>query len=474
MRLALVNLMKVPEVPPTGLMYIATYLREYMGFDNSRIIDVNVEDVRKELRKYKPDVVGISSMTVSYGKAIELAKEIKQNMEIPCLIGGVHISTLPSSLTKEFDLGIIGEGEQTTLELVQLYEKYGEFSEKKLKEIKGVAYYKDGKVVLTERRELITPLDKIPIPDRSFLDPSYFKPRPIFFTNEIGREGHILTTRGCPYRCAFCSTSVFWQKVRAHSVERVCEEVKELVDKYHVDSIQVWDDLFTYNKKRLRKIAKMLKEEGITEKVQFSCQPRANLVDDELCEILKDINVKTVSFGFESGSDKTLGYLKKGTVTVEQNKRAIQMCKKHGFKVFGSLMFGSPGETLDDMKQTLDLIDFMKENGAELIWAFVTTPFPGTEIWKIAKQKGMVSDDMDWNELDHSNVDNPMLLDDSVSKDEFKNVFEEAKQRIFVYFEMPYWHRPISWMLKQGVANPKRGLEVLSKILKNHLMVRLT
>ncbi|MBA7499049.1 hypothetical protein ES704_01788 [subsurface metagenome] len=255
-------------------------------------------------------------------------------------------------------------------------------------------------------------------------------------------------------------------------MEHVCEEVRELVDKYHVDSIQVWDDLFTYNKKRLRKIAEVLKEEGVTEKVQFSCQSRANLVDDELCEILQDINVKAVGFGFESGSDKTLGYLKKGTVTVEQNRRAIQMCKKHGFKVFGSLMFGSPGETLDDMKQTLDLIDFMKENDANLIWAFVTTPFPGTEIWEIAKQKGVVSDDMDWNELDHSNVDNPMLLDDSVSKDEFKKVFEEAKQRIFVYFEMPYWHRPISWMLKQGATNPKRGLEVLSKVLKNRLMVK--
>lgn len=470
MKLALVNVFKDVGAPPMGLVYIATYLKEYANFEDTKIIDTNVHDVWYELKRYHPDLIGISAMTVAYNKAIQLANKIKQDSDlsdVPVLIGGVHISTLPASLNKGFDVGVVGEGEQTTLELVQLYEKCGVFSKNKLNEIKGIAYHDNGNVVITEKRGLITPLDRIPIPDRSFLDASYFEPHNVFFTNEPGREAHMLTTRGCPYRCVFCSTAVMWQKVRAHSVEHVYNEVTELVDKYKVDSIQIWDDLFTHNKKRLREIAKVFKENGITEKVQFSCQPRANLVDDELCKILKEIGVTMVSLGFESGSDKTLNYLKKGSVTVEQNKNAVKICKKHGLNVIGSLMFGSPGETIEDMKQTLDFIDCMKGSGIDLMWAFITTPFPGTEIWEIAKKSDRVCDNMNWDELNHSNVDDPMVLDPSVDNEDFKKIFEDAKQKIFVNFEMDYWKRPLSWMIKEGLSNPKRGFKVLAKIIKN-------
>jgi anaerobic magnesium-protoporphyrin IX monomethyl ester cyclase len=470
MKLALVNILDVPEVAPTGLAYIATYLREYLGFENTKIIDINAENVWNGIKRYNPDVIGISSMTITYSKAMELAKGIKQELDVPCLIGGPHISTLPSSLSGDFDLGIVGEGEQTMLELMQLYEKYGEFQKEKLKEIKGLTYHNNGKVSLTEKRDLILPLDKISIPDRDFLNPLYFREKRFFFADRVGREAYVLTARGCPYRCVFCSTAVLWQKVRYHSVEHVCEEVNELTDKYKVDAIDIGDDIFTINKKRLREIADAFKKEGINEKVEFSCQPRVNLVNDEMCEILKGIGVTAVGFGFESGSDKILNYLKAGSATVEQTKSAIKTCKKHGLKVFGSFMFGSPGETLDDIRQTLDLIDFMGDNDVDLIWAFISTPFPATEFWDIAKSRGKVNDEkMDWDILSHSYVENPLLLDDSVDKEEFKRLFEEAKQRIFVNFEMHYWNRPISWMLKQGITNPKRGFKVLLKIIKNHL-----
>jgi radical SAM superfamily enzyme YgiQ (UPF0313 family) len=469
MKLALVNVFKDFGAPPMGLVYLATYLKEYANFEDTKIIDVNVHDVFHELKRYKPDLIGISAMTVAYNRAIQLANKIKQDSdlsEVPILIGGVHISTLPTSLDKSFDIGIVGEGEQTLLELVQLYEKYGAFEKNQLQDIKGIVYHNKGKLVITEKRELITPLDKLPIPDRSFLDPLYFEPQEVFFTAKYGRVAHILTTRGCPYKCVFCSTTMFWQTVRAHSVEHVYNEVAELVDKYKVDSIQIWDDLFTYNKKRLREIVKIFKENRITEKVQLSCQSRANLVDDELCGILKELNIKCVGFGFESGSEKNLKYLKKGSVKVEQNINAAKICKRHGFKVMGSLMFGSPGETIEDMKQTLAFIDTMKEIDVDLMWAFVTTPFPGTEIWKIAKERGVVSEDMDWDQLNHSNIDNPMVLDPSVDIEEFKKVFEDAKQKIFVNFEMDYWKRPMSWMIKQGLSNPQRGFQVLLKIIK--------
>lgn len=464
MKLGLINLVSEGQSPPMGLVSIATYLKEYMNFENIRIIDINVEDALNGVKKYNPDVVGISSMTVNYSHAIKLAKDIRQKLEIPIIVGGVHISTLPSTLTREFDIGVIGEGEQTMLELMELYEKKG-FDGKSLNGISGITFLDNGRQKVTKKRELITPIDKIPILDRAFLDKSYFEPRKTL-DGKVKIEAHMMTSRGCPYRCVFCSTSVFWEHVRFNSAKRVVDEVKELIEKYNVQAINIWDDLFGVNKIRLRNIANKFQEEKINEKVVFSCQPRANLVNDELCQILKDMGVVSVNFGFESGSQKILNYLKKGSVSVEDNKNAIKLCKKYGFLVGGSLMFGSPGETIQDMEDTLNFIKFMKQNNVDLVWSFVTTPFPGTEIWDIAKERGKVNDEMDWNTLSHHNAENPLLLDESIDKKEFKKIFIKGRAQL-KYFERKHWMRTLMdnpiWTIKRAISRPEKIMELLFK-----------
>lgn len=471
MKLALVNTVRSnlrSSQSPLGLAYIATYLKEYLGFENTRIVDGNVEDILKELYKYNPDVAGISSMTIAHGYANELALEIKEKLDIPLINGGVHISTLPSSLHQSFDIGVIGEGEETMLELVRLLEEKG-LDTDALSKINGIAYRDSGKLVVTDKRSLIEPLDKIPIPDRDFLSPKYFDPI-ISFDGNTHIEGNMLTGRGCPYRCRFCSTAIFWNRVRFHSAEHVCDEIKMLVERYHVDSILVWDDLFTVSKKRTREIAGILKKEGLTEKAIFSVQARANLIDGDTCAVLKDMNVRSVGFGFESGSDKVLNYLKSGSVTVEQNKNAILTCKKYGLKVTGSLMFGNPGETIEDMKKTLELIDFMGQNGADLIWTFVSKPLPGTEFWEIAKNRGKVSDDMDWNILEQTDDSNPLMLDDGISKNEFRNIVEDARSKAFVYFRTGKFKYPLSFLIKHAIQRPDRVPRVLAQLVRKKLM----
>ncbi|HIH43705.1 MAG TPA: B12-binding domain-containing radical SAM protein [Candidatus Methanoperedenaceae archaeon] len=470
MKLALVNTVRANlrnSQSPLGLAYIATYLREFMGFNNIRIIDGNTEDILPEIVKFRPDIAGISSMTMAHGYANELASEIKERLGIPLIYGGVHISTLPSSLSRSFDIGVIGEGEETMLELVRSLEEH-EPEKASLEKIKGIVYWKGGQLEYTERRPLIEPLDRIPIPDRDFLSRDYFRPM-TSFDGDTHIEGNILTGRGCPYRCRFCSTSVFWDRVRLHSAQRVCDEIRTLVDGNGVDSILIWDDLFTISKKRTRDIADILKKEGITDRVIFSAQARANLINDDICEILNSMNVKSVGFGFESGSQKVLDYLKCGSVTVEQNKNAILTCKKHGLKVTGSLMFGNPGETLDDMKETLELIDFMGQNGADLIWTFVTKPLPGTEFWEIAKSRGKVSDDMDWTILEQTDDANPLMLDDSISKQEFRKIMEDARSRAFVYFRTGKFKYPLSFLIKHAIQRPDRVPRVLAKLVRTKL-----
>jgi len=478
MKLGLVYPYNCDGDPPVGLASIATYLREYLHFNGTRIIDVNFEDPLEVVRRWKPDVVGISAMTGSYGESIRTARAIKQEFDIPIVIGGVHLSTLPTSLHDVFDFGVVGEGEQTALELMQLYEKEGGFPAQKLRKIPGLVVHKNKGVAFTGTRSLITPLDIIPSPDRKFTNKAYYKPRLIFWGEEsYGRRDSILTARGCPYRCTFCSTSKFWQTIRFHSPEHVAREIKMLVEDYRIDHISVLDDLFTCNKKRIVDITRMLEEEGILDKVTFGCMARANVINSELCGLLKRLNVKNLNFGFESGSDRVLASLKKDGVTVEKIKKAVDVCKKHAIHVSGSFIFGSPGETLRDMEQTVDLIQWMAKAGVDRVWTFVMTPYPGTEVWDIAKKRGKVSDDMDWERVGNQlyDVDNPSLLDDSIDKGEFKNVWMKANaelekmsnpQRRLSRLRMRIRHEPVK-TIKQVVYNPVNSISFLGKVAQS-------
>jgi len=454
--------------PPLGLMSIATYVTQNMSSCQVEIIDVNFEDAYAKLESTEYDLIGLSAMTIDYNRAIDLACRIKHIMKVPIVIGGVHISTLPESLKECFDIGVIGEGEQIFLELLQLYERVGSLDHEHLTNIDGLVYIHGGRIFRTEERKLIEPLDLIPVPDTSFISTRYFAFKPLIPWGEFGREAIILTSRGCPYKCVFCSTTQFWKKIRFFSPEHVVEEVKGLIDKFNIDHIQIFDDLFTINKKRLKTIAEAFKKYDITKRVKFACQLRANLVDDELCGILEGMNVAIASFGFESGSDKVLKYLKAGSVSVEQNKNAIKICRKHGLKVVGSLIFGSPGETVEDMEKTIEFIDFSKKAGADRIWSFVMTPFPGTQVWEVAKNRGKVNEDMDFGMLSHQAVDNPLCLDESIGKEVFKKIFYKGRAHMNYYKWKKLWSMLKKHPMRTANMILHEPLEYLKKVFTKY------
>jgi len=431
MKLGLVYLSKNNSVPPLGLASLATYLDEKLpGKVQTTVISAAFDDPLDVVKNSGFDLVGISAMTVQYPTAVRLAREVKAwNKDLSVFIGGAHISTLPASLDAVFDLGILGEGEATLVDLIRRFLRDGGLSGESVRNISGLVLRDgSGSIVTTLPRSPIEPLDEIPIPDRRYFDPRYFRRANRNTWGEFGVETSLFTSRGCPYRCAFCSTAQIWKKVRFHSPQRVVEEVKYLVEDYGITHIQIWDDLFTINRPRLQEIAKLLKEEGLTSKVKFNCQPRADLVDDELCKILKDLGVRIVLFGFESGNDRVLQLLKGGMATVEQNKRALLTCRKHGLKVQGSVIFGSPTETLEEMRDTLEFLRFAMKNGAHRVWTFVLTPFPATKIWEIAKERGKVSEDMDWNILSLNDPERPLLLDETISIGDFKKIFMAGRR----------------------------------------------
>ncbi len=415
--------------PPLGIGYIASYVRKYSELKDVAIVDKE-KDAFKAIKKLNPDVLGMGFCTINFDRAVRLAEQVKSELGIPIIVGGQHIYHSPS-IPNPFDISVLGEGEHTMLELIQLFLKEQEFKKEKLKNIQGIGFHNNGDVFLTGRRALIEPLDKIPFPARDLFNmEEYLAPRRTVSDRKLSRGTQIISSRGCPYRCVFCCSSHFWQSIRYHSPKYVVEEMKELVDRYRVDGILIFDDLFAADKKRISEITELMKTEGLLGKLDFRCYTRANFIADErTCELLQKMGVTDVTLGFESGSQKVLNYLKKNTVTVEQNRKAIENCKKYGIHINGCFILGSPQETKEDMMETLK---FIKENPIDTVDLCVLTPFPGTDVWEYAKQRGLVNDDMDFNVLvtEPSDLDRSIILNEMMPKEEFAKIYETVKKEV--------------------------------------------
>lgn len=372
---------------PLGLAYISAYLKKYYARSlKIDLLDANTSNIYKKYKK--ADIVAISAVTQDIDNAIAFAEFVKKKHKIPVILGGVHVSTA-KCLPEPFDIGIIGEGEETMLELMSLKD----FSSASLKNIKGICYRNKGEVIFNEERELIKDLDLIPIPDRDIANlEHYLIPRKLIPYYE-GRTSTIITSRGCPFNCRFCSTKIHWKRFRAFSAERVIEEIDLLINKYQAEIIHIFDDLFIANKKRLIKIHDYIVEQEINKKVKFMCLVRSDLVDDEIMKILKEMNVVVMGAGMESGSQKILSYLKRDTTTVEMNRRLIDFATKYKIPTMGSFMIGNPEETIEDIQETLDFIVSYRDNPYFTPLTYIATTFPGTDFWEYGIKKGIKVDD---------------------------------------------------------------------------------
>ncbi|MCK4526059.1 B12-binding domain-containing radical SAM protein [candidate division WOR-3 bacterium] len=429
-------------LPSLGPTYIASYLRKYMDDVNIKILEYIPKDLTC-IHRFSPDLIGISAITIQYNAAVEIANNIKKEMDVPVIIGGFHISELPNSLPSSCDVGVIGEGEQTMLELVSLFKERG-LKKEQLHNIKGIVFRENKRIIKTEKREKIKPLDKIPYPDRDLLDMEHYLAKTNVFGPYFGRGTFMFTSRGCPYKCAFCSAAAFWGNIRYFSPEYVLGEIKLLIEKYKVKYVHLYDDLFAINKKRLHKIAELICKDGINHEVEFGINAKADIFDEDICKNLKRMGVINVDFGIESGSQKFLDYLKNNTLTIRQIRNAVKLAKRYGFSVCGSLIIGSPGETEKDMLKTLVFIKSLK---LDKFAHFIATPYPKTLLWESAMKKGKVSENMNWNMLKMKELGgkleeediinkNQILLTDEVSIERFVKIyklFEKERLKLFNY-----------------------------------------
>ena len=437
-----------------GTLYIASYLRKHRKDVEIKVIN---KDYLSEIEEFNPDIIGISSVSNEFYEVTHLAKKIKEKWkDTPLVIGGVHITMVPKDFMKAvFDVGVIAEGEKTFLELVNQLEKDGnKVIPKNLKSIKGLVFKINNKLHLTERREPIKNLDEIPIPAYDLLDmEKLLLPGPAK-RRLIGIRGYLATSRGCPYNCVFCSSNAFWKTVRYYSEERVVKEMELWIKKYKADHIIIQDDLFAFSKPRLRKIIKLMKERKILGKTTFEIMARANHIDQEMVDLLAEINVNAVSFGFESGSERVLNYLKKGSVTVEQGINAIKLCNEKGFLIHGLFIIGSPGETEEDLKLTLK---FIRENKIDVVAIFHAMPCPGTDFWDKAVEYDVI-DDTYYEQQNRGNMKElnlDFILTQEIPKERYAKwfkLFKEEQRKINSRFKYKF---KIRWIYIQKMLSSK-------------------
>ncbi len=364
--------------PPLGLGYLSSYLKKYgSGFDT--VIERNLDN----LIAHKPDLIGISCTTYSFNVADRAAQRIKSELRIPTIIGGAQITAMPERLPLSFDAGIMGEGECSFLDLCELLKARGCLEPQSLSKIEGIIWHGDKGIVYNPDRDRIEDLDCIPRPDREALGDQW---------GPIKNHAHIMTSRGCPYRCSFCSTVKHWgTKHRFFSPEYVVDEIEELVTKWGASHIIAFDDLFVGKKSRLEEIGRLLNQRGILDQVHFTASARANQIRQDMAQALHDLNVTDLTIGFESASPGVLQYLAKDGVQPEQLQRTIDVCRDNRINVAPSFIIGSPCETRDDLKMTFDfIIDNMDVFSALVIGPLMV--LPGTPIWDYALQRGLIDE----------------------------------------------------------------------------------
>lgn len=391
---------------PLGLAYLAPFLEK----DNHqvRIIDsatlgYKMEDVKNQIEKFNPQLVGVTATTSSIYDAYDVAKLAKSlDHKIRVVAGGPHVTfTAPQTLEEcpFIDMVVRGEGEETFRELVNSLESYpGKIAF--LRKIKGITFRDDGRILETENRPFIKNLDELPFPAYHLLPMDSYR-------LEHKRFAGIMSSRGCPFSCIFCSSSQFFGRIwRARVPENVIEEIKLLKDKYGVKEVEFLDDTFTLNNKRAEKICDLLIKENLG--ISWSCSSRVDTISQSLIKKLKKAGCHTIYLGIESGSQEILNIISKG-ITLTQAEKAINLIKRVNLNTFATFIIGIPGETVKTIKKT---VDFAKKLSPTFAQFTICTPYPGTKLFQMAKEKGWLLT-RDWS--NYTIVDQVMRIPGAVA-----------------------------------------------------------
>ncbi|MBN2400043.1 MAG: cobalamin-dependent protein [Candidatus Aminicenantes bacterium] len=369
------------RLPPLGLAYIAAALRE-AGFNRVRILDANIsrhpnEEILGALSSEPPDVVGLSLTTPLFETGLEISRTIKKRSpETKVIFGGVHPTIFPGDVAgmESVDFVVFGEGERTVVDLARALEQ-GRSPD----DVSGVAFKRDGRVIINAPRPFIKDLDELPLPAYDLLPiRRYSNPQ-----SAHAPLGMMLTSRGCPFRCIFCdSRIVLGKKYRAYSAPRMIREWRILVGEFGVKEIMFKESDFTLDRERVLEFCELLMREP--KRIPWTCNGHIGLMDPVLLREMRRSGCRLIQYGVESGDQNILDTLKKN-ITIPQVIETFRMTREAGIRAVANIMIGNPGDTRETIARSIALAKDIKADFANFQSC---APFPGTELHRMAAENG--------------------------------------------------------------------------------------
>jgi len=426
------------SVPPLGLLYLASYIKKYSHRFVVKVLDVTPENYRLEeigklVDSYRPFVVGITSMTPQLQGAVEVAGYLKKNNpKIKIFLGGPHISADSGFInrhTKIFDYGITGEGEITFLESLE-----------KLTAGKEIPKLQTGKIVMN--------LDEIPFPDRKMIN-----------RGKYSRHESMMYSRGCPYHCYYCSRPSISKKIRYRSAKNMIDEIKLAYNDCR-GRVDFQDDTFTLDKRKVFEFCRQVEKSGL--KINWRCQSRIDLVDEELLKIMAKAGCSLIHFGIESGNEKVRkNIVNKGSFSNAKIFEVFGLCRKQKIGTAAYFMIGHPGETWKDLADTKEMIFKLKP---DILGLSIPTPFPGSRLYEIAAGQGIVSKKMIDSFAQKKMGEGysgiyPVFIPDGVAKEELYSFMKKINRKFYINFHT-FWER-----LKEDITSMERLKRDLSDLL---------
>ncbi|MFQ6113745.1 MAG: B12-binding domain-containing radical SAM protein [bacterium] len=380
------------RVPPLGLLYIGGALRQ-AGHDVKLDLSEDAES-QNRIDFSDADIVGITSTTSQFKKAMKIAKAAHDHGKT-VIVGGPHPTSSPEETLKSgyVDYVVRGEGEATAVELMQGIEhSNGQFDPSK---VLGISWYdkETGKVVNNPTRPFIWDLDSLPYPARDLGGD-------VMNYRNKGIDGQVsptmITTRGCPYGCKFCDVHLLAGKQwRMRNPKLVADEVEHLVTEYGAQDIRIMDDIINFSNEKLYNLFNAITERNFN--VTFWVMGRADMLvkDPSSAEIMAKAGVRAMFLGIESPHKRILkAYRKGGKASADTSEQAVRLLREHGIEAYGGFILGEPSETEEEIKETIDYAKFINPATAQFS---ILTPYPGTEVWSQLKDRLIIRD---WDKFD--------------------------------------------------------------------------
>ncbi|WP_400219150.1 B12-binding domain-containing radical SAM protein [Methanobrevibacter smithii] len=451
--------------PPLGIAYMAGVLQENnidVEILDASAEDMDFKDVEKELLKRKPDLVALTALTPTIGRALETAQVVKETLPDSIVVmGGYHptfnfIETLED---ENVDIVIRGEGEYIMLNLVQALE-----NQSSLHDVKGIVFEdKNSKeIVVNPEAPLIQDLDELPFPALNLLPMKKYR-----LLDMNTHMTTMITTRGCPMQCSFCSSAAMHgKKIRERSVENIVDEIEYLKTNYDIDTIAFMDDTFTLKKRKVMAICDEILKRNI--EIMWGCTSRVDTLDEKLLKKMKEAGCITIFIGVESADQQQLDNMCKNT-TIAKIENAFKIAHKLKIRTIASVALGMPGDTKEIMNKTVKFVHKLKPNYA--IYS-LATPYPGTRFYKEAFEKNLIKI-KDWSKY---TLITPILETIDCSLNDMRKIQAKAFMKFYLrphYIirqflqDGPYLLKTIFGVIKTALSKTPKNTDYNKRELKN-------